>query len=50
MRRLSRLRRRQLSGLAYDERTGSVCDARCQANAHREREQARALTRRGVLG
>jgi hypothetical protein len=41
--------RRRLAGLAYDERTGAVCDARCQAGTHREHVQARALSRRGML-
>jgi hypothetical protein len=45
--RMARLRRRALATVAFDERTGAVCDARCRASAHREREQARALGRRG---
>jgi hypothetical protein len=47
MLRLTRIRRRVLASIAFDERTGAVCDARCRAGAHREREQARALARRG---
>jgi hypothetical protein len=47
---LSRRRRRPPGGVAYDERTGTVCDARCRAVAHLDRERARALARRGPLG
>jgi len=48
LKRRTRIRRR-LAGLTYEERTGAVCDAPCQAAAHRERVRARALSRRGIL-
>jgi hypothetical protein len=48
LKRRRRIRRR-FAGLTYEERTGAVCDAPCQAAVHRERVQARALSRRGVL-
>jgi hypothetical protein len=47
MLRLTRIRRRALASIAYDERTGAVCDARCRAGAQRERDHVRALARRG---
>jgi hypothetical protein len=49
LKRRTRIRRR-LAGLTYEERTGVVCDAPCQAAAQRERAQARALVRRGIIG
>ena len=49
LKRRTRIRRR-LAGLTYEERTGAVCDAPCQAAAQRERVQARALVRRGIIG
>jgi hypothetical protein len=50
MLRLTRIRRRALASVAYDERTGVVCDARCQSSAQRERDQVRTLTLRGFSG
>ena len=40
-------RRRARSPVAFDERTGAVCDARCRAAARRERDLVDSLTRHG---
>jgi hypothetical protein len=39
--------RRERGGIAFDERTGEVCDARCRAAVRRERDLARGLLARG---
>ncbi len=40
--------RRRLGRVAFDERTGSVCDAACQAASRRERDLVTMLQRRGM--
>ncbi len=47
MLRMRMPRRRARSSIAFDERTGAVCDARCRAAARRERDLVDALAKHG---
>ncbi|HSI30902.1 MAG TPA: hypothetical protein VK951_06190 [Miltoncostaeaceae bacterium] len=47
MLRIKMPRRSARSPVAFDERTGAVCDARCRAAARRERDLVDSLTRHG---
>ena len=44
---LTKLIRRPLDRIEFDERTGAVCTPACQAAARRDRDIDRSLIRRG---